>query len=417
MKKSLTNNIGLKLLAFVIAFLLWLFVVNTDDPIIDQVYKNITVTVEHEEVITQAETKKTYQIVDNTQAVDVTVTAKRSVLNKIKAEDIVAIADMKERHLDSMVPIEVQIPGYEDSYEEVVTNPRNLQVKIEENVSKTLPITPTTTGTVRDGYFLGEVKADPEKVTLNGPESIINTITKVVAEVSVSGLSQDANLESSIILYNSDNEVIDQSRLGNNLGNIGVSVHVSLLKVKSVPVSVDTSGIVAEDGFSIADIVYEPQEIQIAGEEEVLESLSAIEIPAEAFDTEPVSKKTEMTIDIKPYLPDDVKLVDENGNNILVTVSVEKDGTKSFNLPIGSISVKNLSDSLKMSFATQDDLEVHVRGKKEVLENFSIEQAASIDLKDLDEAGEYTVPVKINLPSGCTLEGDVEIAVKLEEKQ
>ena len=47
MKKSLTNNIGLKLLAFVIAFLLWLFVVNTDDPIIDQVYKNITVTVEH----------------------------------------------------------------------------------------------------------------------------------------------------------------------------------------------------------------------------------------------------------------------------------------------------------------------------------------------------------------------------------
>ena len=230
MKKSLTNNIGLKLLAFVIAFLLWLFVVNTDDPIIDQVYKNITVTVEHEEVITQAETKKTYQIVDNTQAVDVTVTAKRSVLNKIKAEDIVAIADMKELHLDSMVPIEVQIPGYEDSYEEVVTNPRNLQVKIEENVSKTLPITPTTTGTVRDGYFLGEVKADPEKVTLNGPESIINTITKVVAEVSVSGLSQDANLESSIILYNSDNEVIDQSRLGNNLGNIGVSVHVSLLR-------------------------------------------------------------------------------------------------------------------------------------------------------------------------------------------
>lgn len=112
-----------------------------------------------------------------------------------------------------------------------------------------------------------------------------------------------------------------------------------------------------------------------------------------------------------------MKLVDENGNNILVTVSVEKDGTKSFNLPIGSISVKNLSDSLKMSFATQDDLEVHVRGKKEVLENFSIEQAASIDLKDLDEAGEYTVPVKINLPSGCTLEGDVEIAVKLEEKQ
>ena len=360
MKKSLTNNIGLKLLAFVFAFLLWLLVVNTDDPVMDQVYKDITVTVEHEEVITQAETKKTYQILDNTQTVDVTVTAKRSVLNKIKAENIVAVADMKELYLDSMIPIEVRIPGYEDSYEEAVTNPRNLQVRIEENASKTLPITPTTTGTVRDGYLLGEVKANPEKVTLNGPESVINTITKVIAEVNVSGLSQDSELESSIILYNSDNEIVDQSLLGNNLGNIGVSVEVKLLTIKSVPLSIDTSSIVAAEGFSIADIIYAPQEIQIAGEEGALDSFSSIEIPAEAFDVEPVSKKTEMTIDVKPYLPDKIKLVDENGNLILVTVTVEKDGTKSFNLPIGSIAVKNLDDNLRMNFVSQDDLEVHV---------------------------------------------------------
>ena len=417
MKKSLTNNIGLKLLAFVFAFLLWLLVVNTDDPVMDQVYKDITVTVEHEEVITQAETKKTYQILDNTQTVDVTVTAKRSVLNKIKAENIVAVADMKELYLDSMIPIEVRIPGYEDSYEEAVTNPRNLQVRIEENASKTLPITPTTTGTVRDGYLLGEVKANPEKVTLNGPESVINTITKVIAEVNVSGLSQDSELESSIILYNSDNEIVDQSLLGNNLGNIGVSVEVKLLTIKSVPLSIDTSSIVAAEGFSIADIIYAPQEIQIAGEEGALDSFSSIEIPAEAFDVEPVSKKTEMTIDVKPYLPDKIKLVDENGNLILVTVTVEKDGTKSFNLPIGSIAVKNLDDNLRMNFVSQDDLEVHVRGNEDVLESISIEHAASIDLKDLNKAGIYTVPVKINLPVGCTLEVDVEIAIELEEKQ
>ena len=30
--KTLTNNLGLKLLALVFAFLLWLFVVNLDDP-------------------------------------------------------------------------------------------------------------------------------------------------------------------------------------------------------------------------------------------------------------------------------------------------------------------------------------------------------------------------------------------------
>ena len=107
----------------------------------------------------------------------------------------------------------------------------------------------------------------------------------------------------------------------------------------------------------------------------------------------------------------------ENGNLILVTVTVEKDGTKSFNLPVGSIAVKNLDDNLRMNFVSQDDLEVHVRGNEDVLESISIEHAASIDLKDLNKAGIYTVPVKINLPGGCTLEVDVEIAIELEEKQ
>ena len=51
------------------------------------------------------------------------------------------------------------------------------------------------------------------------------------------------------------------------------------------------------------------------------------------------------------------------------------------------------------------------------MESISIEHAASIDLKDLNKAGIYTVPVKINLPGGCTLEVDVEIAIELEEKQ
>ena len=40
MKKSLTNNLGLKLLAFFIATMLWLIVVNIDDPYTKQTYSN-----------------------------------------------------------------------------------------------------------------------------------------------------------------------------------------------------------------------------------------------------------------------------------------------------------------------------------------------------------------------------------------
>ena len=86
MQKRITKNLTLKILAFLIAVFLWLIVVNIDDPVDDKTFSNIPVQVTHEEVIT--DNNNTYQIVDNTQEVNVTVTTQRSVLDKIKAEDI-----------------------------------------------------------------------------------------------------------------------------------------------------------------------------------------------------------------------------------------------------------------------------------------------------------------------------------------
>ena len=150
MKRRLMNNVGLKVLAFLSAFVLWLMVVNIDDPVKTETYHNIPVTVINEEVL--AETNQTYQIVDDTQMVSVTVSAHRSILNKIKNEDIAAIADMKELTLNTQIPLMVMISGHEGDYDEAYTAPRNLQVKLEEEQTKKFPIVPTTTGTVRGGY-------------------------------------------------------------------------------------------------------------------------------------------------------------------------------------------------------------------------------------------------------------------------
>lgn len=236
MRKRITNNLALKILAFLIAAFLWLVVVNIDDPVDDKTFSNIPVQVTHEEVIT--DNNNTYQIVDNTQEINVTVTAQRSVLDKIKAEDIVATANMKELTLRTQVPIEVTIKGYTGKYEKATANPRNLQIQIDEEAKNNFPITPTTTGTVRNGYEVGSLKALPEKVTLRGPKRIINNIAKVTAEANVSGLSEDETVEAKLVLYDANNNVIDQTLLANNLGKEGVSVEVELLQVKSVPLKV-----------------------------------------------------------------------------------------------------------------------------------------------------------------------------------
>ncbi len=415
MKKILKNNIGLKLLAILFAVLLWIVVVNIDDPVISKTFTGIPVTVEHSEILT--EQQKTYQIVDGTQNVNVTVSAKRRTLSRIKAEDIIVTGDIREMYLDSQIPLEVTINGYEGNYENAVTSPRNLQIQIEENISKTSYITPVATGQVRDGYVLGDSQTDPETVTINGPESLVSRISKVVAEVDVSGLAENVVLGSEIVLYDEDNNVIDQSRLANNLGNFGVNVAVTLYKTKTVPIEADTSGIKTREGYHIASVKLAPEQIEVAGPDEALNAVESIRIPAEELSREVLDSRTDVTVELGEYLPQDIELADSMANSVIITITLERDGTKNYELPIGSITVRNLDDDLRMSYGTTDNLEVHVKGEKAALDSLSIERIASINLKDYKKAGNYTVPVQIELPEGCSLEGTVEVEIILENKE
>ena len=413
MKKRLTVNFGLKILAFFIALFMWLIVVNIDDPVTDKTYTGIPVQVINEEVVTSA--NRTYQIVDDTQEVSVTVTAQRSVLNDVKAEDIVAIADMKEISLGTQIPIEVKIEGYK--YDSAVSNPRNLQIQIDDEAKNNFPITPTTLGTVREGYVIGELKANPEKVTIRGPKTVIDSINRVVAEVDVSGLSSDTEVEARLVLYDANNNVIDQSLLANNLGKEGLSVDVKLHQIKSVKVELDTSMVTAADGYKISEISVEPQEVRISGSKSALARVTEISVPASALTAVNLTQRTERSIDISQYLPEDVSLVDENADNVVVTIAVEKPGAKNFEVSTSSITVNNLDSNLELSYGSVVDLEIQIKGPDATLNTFSIAKKVSIDLKDYTRPGTYTVPVSVELPSGCSLVNEVSVEVILEEKQ
>lgn len=413
MRKKLTNNLGLKILAFLIASCMWLLVVNIDDPVTEETYSGIPVEVIYEEVVTDQ--NNTYQIVDDTNEISVTVTAKRSVLDKIRKEDIRAVADMRELTLRTQVPIEVTIEGYR--YDKAVAKPRNLQVQIDEESKNNFPITPTTIGTVREGYVIANMSAVPEKVTLRGPKTVIDSISKVMAEVDVSGLSEDTTLEAKMVLYDANNNVIDQTQLANNLGKEGISVEVELFQIKNVPIKLNTSKITAAAGYKISSVEVEPQEVSVTGDKETLRRLSEIDIPADELEISDLKARSELTIDISSYLPDGVMLVESNANNVVVTIQVEKPGAETFEVSTSSIVVNNLASDLELNYGNTVDLEIQITGPSEKLEVFSIAKKVSIDLKKYTSPGTYTVPVAVELPNGCSLVNDISVEVVLEQKE
>lgn len=414
MKDRWKNNISLKIMSVLFAILLWWTVVNIDDPVSEKRYvKEVTVT--NADVITNQ--GKSYQIIDDTQKVVVTVKARRKVLSEIKVGDIRVTADLRELQGTS-VPIRVVIEGFEGSYEEVMTNPRNIQVKTEETQKKTFPITVTSVGHVREGYVIGSMDSEPKMIDISGPKSAIGRISKVVAKVDVSELSYNTTQRAELIFYDIADNKIDRSLLSTNCDRNGVLVRVELWKIKSVELEFDTSAIVPAHGYHYEGIEMEPKTIKVAAPSELIEKISKIRIPAQALEKQALSENEEVIVDVGKYLPEGVVLADEDAGSVVVTIKLEKNGMKTLQLPVRSVKIEALSNEFEMEYGPEQEVRLRFEGPNDILKNISSESvSAVVDLSNYVEEGVYEVPVEVqNVPKQCTYLNGATIQIILTKK-
>ena len=73
--------------------LLWLVVVNQLDPVTNQTIYNVPITIENEDYFTE---RNQYVTVDSELSVNVTVNGRRSVVEKLTADDFTATVDYME---------------------------------------------------------------------------------------------------------------------------------------------------------------------------------------------------------------------------------------------------------------------------------------------------------------------------------
>lgn len=413
---ALTNNLGLKVIALVFSALLWLFVVNIDDPINSRVFNDIPYVVRNEEIATND--GKMFKIMDDIDSVRVVVHARRSVLNKIKSKDITAVIDLRERDpVTNIVPIKAVVNGYEENLE-VTTEctPNNVMVKVEGSTTKSFPISVSTENKQRDGYELGEMTTNPERIQITGAKSTIEDIQRVVAQIDVMGISEDCVKEAKLIIFDGNGNVMDQSAMQNNLGDKGVSVNVQVLPIKKVKLNFNVSGTPAE-GYRLTGLNSEPANVEVYGTKEDLSNLTALDIPGSEINIDNLQSRKEYTVDISKYLPEGIELTEETAKNVLVTVIVEEEGTRTIFLSTGAMRLDNLQEGLSAVVETPGDLEIRFAGEEALLEKLNIQNAASVDLKEYTEPGTYDVPVEIELNQAITLMDTPMITITISEKK
>lgn len=412
--KTLVNNIGYKILAVVFAFILWLVVYNIDDPN-KTVRFTTNVTVENESAITDM--NKCYEVLNGTNTITFSVTAKRSVINKLEDTDFTATADMNRMIMDSdnksaRVPIEVTSRRSNSSLKYNGKN-QYLEISLDDLVSRRFMITADTTGQVADGYALGEVTVtNPNVLNVTGPAAVVDQIDSVVATIDVEGMSMNLSDNVLPVFYDADGNEIDTTRLKYN--NTTVTISAKILRVKEIPLSFSTTGSPSGD-YRVVEITSDPVNIQIKGSALVLNPIMSLAIPAEVLNVSGAREDITTTIDITEYLPDGVELVDAADATVTVTVRIETYQSKTFTINTNDITVNGLEDGYELAFE-QDAVTVTISGLQNDLNKLNVaDLVAAIDVSGLEE-GLHQVNLELTLDEDNYAARTVSVEIKITKK-
>lgn len=435
MKRKLTNNLGLKLLAVVIAFALWLVVVNIDDPIVSNTYSGIPVEVLHGESL--SEQGKVYEVLGNTDSVTVVVTAKRSVLDTISKENIKATADLKDLTLMDTVAILVTTNKNSNQIESIRSETPALQLAIEALATKHFAIGVAVTGEPAEGYVTGDVTPNLNTVMVSGPQSVVDSIGYAEINVNVAGRSSDMTTSSQIVLYDQDGKEIEHPGL--NLSVSNVSVSATILATKAVEINYAYQG-EPMDGYMVnGGVSADRSAVYIAGSVEDLAKVSSIDVPASVIDIEDATTSVIKKINLKDYLPGSIVFAEkEYSGYVTATVTIEQTETKVYEVPIGNITAINVPDGLEAEIYLtrtavndeEDQKDVKVLVNTEGLaESYESAEASSIigivDVKGYAEAlgianigkGDYLIEITFILPEGIQMKEPSYAVVHLTEKE
>lgn len=413
MSKLLTNNLGLKIAAILVTIILWMVVVNINDPDSTKPF-TIPVTVQNEEIL--AEMGKVYDVIGDTSFATIYVTGKRSYMDKLSTSDFKATADLSQIDFLSdtdikLVPINISAARYEKELE-ISQKTMNLQISIEDLSTEQFYISGYAQGTPAEGYAIGEVEVSPNLIKVSGPQSIVSKVKRVVANVNVAGANGDVTANVVPVLYDVNDSIIESSQL--KLNQEKVTVSVQMLGTKTVSVRCLTNG-TPEDGYVFINLEYAPETLMIKGEPEILNHIYEIVIPGEAINLDGATGDVENSIDITPYLnAAGVSLVNSDENKIAVKAIVERLEAKNLELATDALTVRNLKEGYKVVFGAEA-VTVTVRGRSENMPSLTLADiSGSIDLEGL-EIGEHSVEVQMKTANDYEIVGTVTISLNIVE--
>lgn len=408
MKKKLTHNLGLKLLSLALAFVLWFLVIQIENPKDTTTFTNIPVKLINTELLD--EQNKVYEVINNTDTLRrVTVKAARSITDQLRAEDIVAEADVSRITDINTVAINFYVQNA--AVDSIEGSHDLVRLNVEEKLSRWVGLTYNTVGEVAENYIIAGVTPDQNRILVTGPESVVEKISYAKTEIGVAGATTDQSASVAVELYDAQNNLVEHPMLVKNVNYVHMKVEV--LATKEVPVEFDVMGVPAEGYMATGVVESTVSRIRIAGRTSALNAVNKISIPAEKLNITGADEDMVVAINLKEYLPDGIRLAESGSNSISARVYIEPIVEKRLEVPTTSIEIANLPQGYTANIPDDDVYyALEVMGLAKWIDPLRpaalggiVDIAAWMTEQEIDElqSGIYEIPVSFNLSKDITV--------------
>jgi len=310
--RNLLKNLPTVITALVFAITVWVFSVNQSDPTETRAYPepiNLEIIGLDSNLII---------VNDITEQISLTLRAPSSILDQLENDsnllNVTLDLSAYEAGVHTITP---QVNIGLSPAEVVRFNPATIFLKLDSLVSESFPVQIKTIGNPAIGFETQIPELSQETVMISGPQSVVDSISEVVSEVSIVDASEDIQRTVDVSAYNAEGNILDGLTISPN--SIEVSIPINQRGgYRTVVVKIVTSGQIAP-GYRLTNIFSMPPTVTIFSSDPSLVE----DIPG-FVETTPINlngANEDLEIRVALNLPEGINVV--GNQNVTVQISID----------------------------------------------------------------------------------------------
>jgi YbbR domain-containing protein len=270
MDKGNEKRLGIKIICVILAFGLWLYITNVDNPMRTSNLKGVNVQLINEDSLA----KSNLAIAPGqTYTVDLKLEGVYNEIYAVEKEDFSINVDLSTYALkigENNIP--VQIENYPAGINIKNNEALSVKVIIEELVEKEVNVYSNVKTTFKSGFNQHSTTVQPSVIKISGPASAVNKVVSASLVGEASNLDGDYSGEFSIIPIDENGDEVQNIKISQSQGELYLKAGIQ----KEVDIGISYSGSL-KDGLKIEMVDLSSNKITIVGEIEDIGKISKIE--------------------------------------------------------------------------------------------------------------------------------------------